>query len=498
MDLRLTHFLRLCHRGREYVFVVKNAAIAELDATLSSVLRALEEAGAPPRGALPEEEAREIARRASGEDGEDALRELGALQLFEPAGGSPRDGFVALNRLLGQDPARPVPLQSLIAHVTQDCNLRCTYCYADHGLYGSTDRALMTPETARSYVDLLIRESGGERSLHFTFFGGEPLMNFPVLRDAVAYGRARAGETGKRIHFSMTTNGTLFDEESIRFVIENRVAVTVSLDGPPEVNDAVRIRAGGAGSYASALERLRPLLEARPVPVRVTLTRRSLEVERIVDHLLGEGFSEVGVTPAATLHPELRIAGRDWERLGDELEAAARRFESETLAGARWGFTNVKALVRQFHEGASRGYPCGAGAGLLAGSARGELYACHRNVNDPRFAMGSLGEGIDRGRQGDLLRRVHVAEKPECDRCWLRSLCAGGCYHVGAMMGGRVSSVPIEMCDHIRRWYLTGLKVYLTLLEERPEAVGAICGEEPAAEGFPSGARDPHLNPFLD
>jgi uncharacterized protein len=498
MRFRLSDSFRLRHRGREYLFVIKNAAIAELDGALASALESLQESGAAGKGGLGEEEIRALVEERSGGDSSEILDDLASLQLFEPAGEGRPDGFVALNKVLGSDPARPVALQSLIAHITQDCNLRCTYCYADHGLYGAADKKLMTAETVRGYLDLLLRESGDQRSLNFTFFGGEPLMNFPAIEEAVVYGRRRAAQLGKRIRFSMTTNGTLFDEEKVRFVLENEVSVTVSLDGPPEVHDAVRPRAGGGGSYAAAMARLRPLLAARRVPVRVTLTRRCLAVERIVDHLLQEGFAEVGVTPAATLHPELRLEGDDWTRLGEELERASARYLSEALSGARYGFTNLENLLRQFQEGSSRGYPCGAGAGLLAGNADGSLYACHRNVNDPRFALGGLSEGIDRASQRRFLETVHVKEKPDCDRCWLRSLCGGGCYHVGAMLGGKINSVPAEMCDHIRRWYLNALRVYLTLLEESPRTLEDLTGAAGGGSPFPQGMRDPHLNPFLD
>jgi len=495
VKFRLADTYLVPHRGREYLFVIKNAAIVELEGESAAALDALGRAGASSLEGIEEEVIRRVVDEARGD--QETLEDFAGLGLFEPAGPRRPDAFVSVNRVLG-GAGGPVPLQSLIAHVTQDCNLRCTYCYADHGLYGAMEKKLMAPGMIREYVDLLLRESLDQRSLNFTFFGGEPLMNFPAIEEAVRYGRERAREAGKRIRFSLTTNGTLFDEEKIRFILANDVAVTVSMDGPPEIHDAARPRAGGGGSYATAMSRLRPLLRVRPVPVRVTLTRRSIEVERIVDHLLGEGFSEVGVTPAATLHPGLRITGSDWERLGDELERAALRYQAEALAGGSYGFSNVTNLLRQYREGASRGYPCGAGAGLLAGNASGGLYACHRNVNDPRFALGGLAEGIDRRRQNEFLEKVHVKGKPDCDRCWLRSLCGGGCYHVGALLGGGVDAVPLEMCDHIRRWYLNCLRVYLTLLEERPGFLEAIAGGGAGAPATSAEVIGPHLNPFLD
>ncbi len=500
MRVRLTDNFRVSHRSRDYLFIVKNAAILELEPPLAGFLEAVAAGAASPGGGLLEEEVHRLAAEAFGEDAPEVIGEIAAFQLFEPAGPGAADPFIRLNPFLGRDPERPVALQNFTAHITQDCNLRCTYCYADHGLYGAGERKLMPAEMARDYLDLLFRESGDRRSLHFTFFGGEPLMNFPVIEAAVAHARERTAETGKQVRFSLTTNGTLLDGERTRFILENDIAVTVSLDGPPEVNDAARPRASGSGSYALTMARVRPLLAARPTPARVTLTRRCLDVERIVEHLLGEGFSDVGVTPAATLHPDLRITGADWEVLGDHMERAVDRYLTEALSGRYHGFTNATNVLRQFREGASRGYPCGAGAGLLAGNASGEIYACHRNVNDPRFALGSLGGGVDRARQRDLLAKVHVSKKPHCEKCWLRSLCGGGCYHVGSQLGGSVDSAPEEMCDWIRRWYGKCLRVYLTLLEERPGFLDRISGRggDGGKAGIPAGTVEPQLNPLID
>ncbi len=320
------------------------------------------------------------------------------------------------------------------------------------------------------------------------------------LAGTIARGRALAERSGKRVRFSLTTNGTLLDPPAIALLAAGGVSATISIDGPPEVHDAIRVRPDGSGSYREAVERARPLLAARPTPARVTLTRRCLDVERIVDHLLAEGFCEAGVTPAATLDPALRLDGSDMERLASRLEDAARRYEAAALSGRPWPFSNVTNLLVQFRDGASRGYPCGGGAGLLAAAATGELYACHRSVGDPRFALGHVRSGIDRRRQAGFLAAVHVSRKSECRGCWLRGLCGGGCHFQGALDRGRIDAPPVEWCGLIRRWYEACLRVYLTLREERPGFLDSIAGEpgsgRTAGDGSPD--RGPDLNPLAD
>jgi uncharacterized protein len=500
---RISDFLRISHRGRDHLFIVSNAAIVEVDREAAEAIEDLarEAAGA----GLEMERARKAFATALGDDGLEILEDLEALGLLEPAvpGG---DGFTAANPVLGQDPARPLPVGSITIDVAQDCNLRCSYCYAGHGLYGGAAPRLLPPDAARRYVDFLFRESGNLSPVRLTFFGGEPLLNFPAIEAAVERGRALESSSGRRIRFSLTTNGTLLDDAKLRFILDAGIAVTASVDGPPDVHDSGRRHPDGRGSYAEAMEHLRPLLIARPTPARATLTRRCLDVGAIVDHLVEQGFAEAGVTPAVTGDPDLRLEALDWEVLGDSLVSTADRWEARVLAGGVPRFTNVTNLVLQFRDGSSRGYPCGAGAGLLAGDAAGRLFACHRLVGDRRFALGDVEGGIDREAQAALLRRLHARERPRCGGCWARPLCSGGCYHLAAAGAGHPTGpasggsgeIPREMCDLIRRWYERCLRVYLTLAEERPEVLAPSGGDPGARRGLDGSARDPHSSPLMD
>ncbi len=254
----------------------------------------------------------------------------------------------------------------------------------------------MSEQTARDSVDFMLRESGDNKVAHVTFFGGETLLNFPVLQKTIAYARQRGAELGKQVDFSLTTNGTLLKPDIIEFLAENHVGVTISIDGPKEVQDKFRVFHNGTGSYDVVAPKIKELLKrhrSRPIGARVTLTSGTMDVKRIFRHLTEEiGFWEVGFAPVTT-SPEPRP--RDCRsRLRRDARAVPRpRRRIPRSVGRRTGITGSRTSrrrSRRLHKGVSKAFPCGAGLGLLGVATDGDVALCHRFAGSDAHKLGTV------------------------------------------------------------------------------------------------------------
>jgi uncharacterized protein len=320
----------------------------------------------------------------------------------------------------------------------------------------------------------MLKESGDSKLAHLTFFGGETLLNLPVLKKAIAYARERARELGKEIDFSMTTNATLLRSDVIDYLAENEVGVTISIDGPKEVQDGFRVFKGGAGSYDVVLPKIKELLARHKrhlIGARVTLTAANLDVKRIFRHLTEEiGFPEVGFAPATTAAKrDYAIEGQGYEEVLSQFRSLAREFLEHALLGRHHGFSNVKDTLEEIHKGMSKPYPCGAGLGLLGVSTDGEVALCHRFAGSKAHMLGTVRDGIDREAQARFLEESHIAEKTDCSRCWARPVCAGGCYHEAYTRYGDARRPNLHYCEWIRGWIHTCLEIYGELAVKKPE-----------------------------
>ena len=229
---------------------------------------------------------------------------------------------------------------------------------------------LMSEETARASVDFMLQESGAGTVARLTFFGGETLLNFPVLQKTIPYARARGAELGKRVEFSLTTNGTLLRPEIIEFLAENDVGVTISIDGPREMQDTFRVFHDGRGSYDVIAPKVRELLRrhrSRPIGARVTLTSEVMDITRIYQHLTEEiGFWEVGFAPVTTSPGRPHAIGEaGFDSMLTQFRELGHDFLRAALEGRHHGFSNVRDTIEELHKGASKALPCGAGLGLM-------------------------------------------------------------------------------------------------------------------------------------
>ena len=370
--------------------------------------------------------------------------------------------------LIDDLPLQPPPIHALSLAIAQKCNLGCTYCYAQQGDFGGPAKN-MTLATAFQAVDLLVNGAGPGAKLNLAFLGGEPLVNRPVLQAATLHAAEMAGQRGIPITFSITTNGTLVTEEDAVFFETHRFAVTVSLDGPREVHNALRPYKSGNGSFDAIMRRIAPLLSGQrrmQVSARVTVTPANLELRRTLDQFIDAGFHSVGFSPmlsAPTGNGEMQEA--DLAVMLGQMIDCGREFERHSLAGKRYPFANMANAMREIARGTHRPYPCGAGAGYLGVSADGDLSACHRFVGDDAGGMGSLNAGVDLQRQAEWLTERHVHKQEPCSSCWARYLCGGGCHHE-VIRRGRPA------CDYIRGWLHYCLEAFLRL---QPTGEPASC-----------------------
>jgi uncharacterized protein len=483
--------------GHRFLYLVPSAAVFALDSCSTAVLDALE-AGPRSAGDL----ARELASRFDEAQVVEALAELQRVQAIgESRPVAPTPKIV---------PLRPVPLQTLVVNVTNQCNLACTYCY-EYGEDKIVDTAngaqpkFMSAETARDSVDFMLREAGDSPTAHMTFFGGETLLNFPVLKATVAYARTRAAEVGKSVDFSLTTNATLLRPEIIDFLADERIGVTISIDGPGELQNRFRVFHNGAGSYDVVAPKIKALLArhtTRPIGARVTLTKQTLDVRRIFRHLTEEmGFWEVGFAPVTTAPGrEYAIGDGGFDELLAQFRALAQDFLEASIAGRHHGFSNVRETLQEIHQGHAKAYPCGAGIGLMGVATDGDVALCHRFAGSDAHTLGTVRDGVDRERQHAFLDAHHIHEKTDCRTCWARPICAGGCYHEANTRHGSTAHPNLHYCEWIRGWTHTCLEIYGELAARNPaflrqfdEAPADTAAVPPkSAAGFGAGGEDGH------
>ena len=448
-----------------FLYLVPSAAVVRIDDVTQAVLDCLEAGDRSPVDLTTS-----LGDRWTSEDVKSSIDELLGLRAVFPVVAPPPKPIV-------EKPKRRIPLQTLVLNVTSKCNLSCGYCYEygeDRIVEATTKPRFMNEEIARQSVDFMFSESDDSPTVNLTFFGGETLMNFKVLKSALAYARERAAALGKEVNSSLTTNATLLREEVIDWIVDNDVGVTVSIDGAREQQDKHRTFSNGMGSYDIIIPNIKQLLarhRRRPVGARVTLTGQNLDVVSIYKHLFEEiGFWEVGFAPVTTSwQREYSIQDDGFQTLLSGFQTLAADFLQSALAGRRHGFSNVRDTLEELHKGMSKAYPCGAGLGLMGVATDGDVALCHRFAGSNTHKLGTVFEGVDHARQDDFLTKHHIANKTDCATCWARPLCAGGCYHEAHTRYGSTVEPNLHYCDWIRSWTNTCLEVYGTLAERAPE-----------------------------
>lgn len=461
---RLGEFHAFQAAGRRYLYLVPSGGIFEVDEIAAAVLDRLAGVGVPFERLVADLASRGI----SEQDAAEAIDEMHQARVLASG-----DSIAEPT----QDLPANFPLQTLVLNLTNQCNLSCQYCYeygADKVATPEGKPKFMDFETAKASVNFLLDQSAGRRRVHITFFGGETLMNFPLLQRVVVYATECAKARECSIDFSLTTNATLLTPSIIEFLSANRIGVTVSMDGPKDVQDKLRVFSNGRGSYDLIEPKVRALIQnhrTRPITARVTLTSGVTDVVRIFRHLKNDlGFHEIGFAPVTTSPDRLyAINERGMDQVLEQFHILADEYLASALRGEMHGFSNVSDTLAELHQGVSKSHPCGAGLGLVGVGPSGDIAPCHRFVDSDQHAIGHISHGIDREKQGEFLRRGNIAAKYDCHTCWARPLCAGGCHHEAFVRYGDTGHPNLHYCDWIRDWTDKCLRIYGAIAAQRPE-----------------------------
>ncbi len=344
-------------------------------------------------------------------------------------------------------------LKALCLHVAHDCNLSCEYCFASKGSYCS-ERRLMPEEVAFKAMEYLAQNSGNRKNIEVDFFGGEPLINFEVIKKAVDYGKELEKRYNKKFYFTITTNGTLLDREKISYINENMDNVVISLDGRKSIHDAMRYYRNGEGSYDEIVDAARKLVSSRggkSYYIRGTFTNRNLDFAEDVFHIAGLGFEEISIEPVVGSGQPFHITDEHIPVILDEYERLAKRILDYIKVGNKLRFYHFNINLYGGPCVQRRVVACGAGFEYLAVSPEGHFYPCHQFVGQPQFIMGDVFRGIDDpGGLSDQFKRCNILTKGKCKDCWAKYFCSGGC-HANAYFTNGSIDIPNELACAMQR-----------------------------------------------
>jgi len=351
-------------------------------------------------------------------------------------------------------PAQAPTVKALCLHVSHTCNLTCDYCFAQAGKYHGAE-ALMPFEVGRQALDFLLANSGGRRNLEVDFFGGEPLMNWQVVKGLVAYAREKERSLGKNFRFTLTTNGVLVDDEAIDFANREMANVVLSLDGRKEIHDKLRRTVNGRGSYDLVVPKFQAFARARGEQnyyMRGTFTHFNPDFTRDLYHMADLGFRSLSMEPvvcvpdsAYALTPgDIEIVKTEYEKLA--LEMARRKGTPGEFA-----FYHYNLDLKHGPCAYKRVAGCGSGLDYLAVTPAGELYPCHQFVGEPDFCMGDVWRGVTRAGLRGEFSSCTLNNRPECRDCWAKYYCAGGCAANAYHASGSIRGVYAEGCEMFKK-----------------------------------------------
>lgn len=327
---------------------------------------------------------------------------------------------------------RETVVKALCLHIAHDCNFACKYCFAEEGEYKG-DRSLMSFEVGKKALDFLIESSGSRRNLEVDFFGGEPLMNFQVVKDIVKYGREQEKKYNKNFRFTLTTNGLLLNDDIIEFANKEMANVVLSIDGRKEVNDRMRPLSNkkGTGSYDFIVPKFKQLAKSRNQKdyyVRGTFTHNNLDFSEDVLHLADLGFEQISVEPVVSLlGEEYSITEEDISIINKEYDKLAKMMIERKKVGKGFNFFHFMIDLTGGPCVAKRLSGCGSGTEYLAVTPWGDLYPCHQFVGTTEYLMGNVFEGVTRSDICNEFKQCSVYAKDKCRECFAKFYCSGGC-----------------------------------------------------------------------
>ncbi|APF27498.1 radical SAM additional 4Fe4S-binding SPASM domain protein [Clostridium sporogenes] len=323
-------------------------------------------------------------------------------------------------------------IKALCLNIAHDCNLRCKYCFADEGEYKGK-RELMSPEIGKKAIDFVIEKSGPRKNIEVDLFGGEPLMAFSTIKEIVEYAKEQEEKYNKTIRFTMTTNGTLLNKEIMEYLDKNMGNIVLSIDGRKEINDNVRVRVDGSGSYDSILPKIKEMVEMRDKTkqyyARGTFTRENLDFFEDVMHMANNDFDEISIEPVVLPedHP-LSLREKDLPKIFEQYDKLVEEMIKRHKEGKEFKFYHFNIDLQGGPCVYKRISGCGAGHEYVAIAPSGDVYPCHQFVGNEDFKMGNIMKGFK--VKEDIakdFKKAHIYNKPECKECWARFYCSGGC-----------------------------------------------------------------------
>ena len=334
-------------------------------------------------------------------------------------------------------------VKALCLHVAHTCNLNCSYCFASQGKYHG-EKALMSFEVGKAALDFLVKNSGTRRNLEVDFFGGEPLMNWQVVKDLVSYARSIEKEHNKNFRFTLTTNGVLLDDEVTEFCNREMANVVLSLDGRPDVHDHFRKDYQGRGSYDVIVPKFREFVKKRgdkSYYMRGTYTHNNVDFTNDIFHMADLGFTELSMEPVvcppsdpyALTEQDLPELFRQYEILANEMLKREEEGRGFTFYHYMIDLANGPCIYKRISG-------CGSGTEYMAVTPQGDFYPCHQFVGDENYCMGNVWNGVKNLELREKFRKCNVYSRPECKDCWAKLYCSGGCaanaYHATGDING--------------------------------------------------------------
>lgn len=371
------------------------------------------------------------------------LMEAGMLYTIDP-----------YEKYIGDVKKRKTVVKAMCLHIAHDCNLACRYCFAEEGEYHGR-RAIMSYEVGVKALDYLIANSGNRRNLEIDFFGGEPLMNWQVVKDLVAYGRSQEEKFNKKFRFTLTTNGVLLNDEVQEFANKEMDNVVLSLDGRKEVNDYMRPFRNGKGSYDLIVPKFVKLAESREQDryyIRGTFTRNNLDFAKDVLEFADLGFEQISVEPVVAQETEeYAIREEDLPRVMEEYDTLAKAILERRRSGQWFNFFHFMIDLEGGPCVAKRLSGCGSGTEYLAVTPWGDLYPCHQFVGNEKFLMGNVDDGIVREDIAEEFRGCSVYTKDDCKDCFSKFYCSGGCMANSENFHGNINDAYEIGCEMQRK-----------------------------------------------
>ncbi len=364
---------------------------------------------------------------------------------------------------------RKTVVKALCLHIAHDCNLACRYCFAEEGEYKG-DRSLMSAEVGKKALDFLVENSGNRRNLEVDFFGGEPTMNFDVVKEVVEYGRSLEDKYNKHFRFTLTTNGLLLNDEIMEFANKEMDNVVLSIDGRKEVHDYMRPARNGKPSYDIIMPKFVRFAESRNQQkyyVRGTFTRRNLDFSNDVIHLADLGFEQISMEPVVGLpEEEYAIREEDLPQIFEEYDKLAREMVKREKEGRPFNFFHFMIDLTGGPCVAKRLSGCGSGTEYLAVTPWGDLYPCHQFVGEDDFKLGNVFDGIEKQEICASFRKCNVYTKEKCKDCFARFYCSGGCAANSFKFHGTIDDAYDLSCEMERKRVECAIMIKAALADE--------------------------------